>query len=581
MNSLRARLLVGSSLIAVVPLAIAIVLLSRQIEGTMRAQAAERLDAALGGLRAQLERDGEATSRRIRMLAGDPQLRRLYLVRPADGVELREFLAERRFLLGLDLLRIADAEGVIVADGGDLPLAPGPASRMDASGGMVVTGAPGDSALTITARAPVMYQGRPAGELEGGLRLDRAYLARLRETGGVDLVLSDPTGRPVAGTLTEPMAGAPPPEPDPLVEAEPRRLTAGHGSYLARSLPLGIGSPPYPWISGFVSTAANDATIATLQWTAGLLGALGLALATVLALLWSSQVSRPVERLAEFSDRMARGEWDRPLALAGVRELQSLAAALDRMRSELQSQRDRLATSERQAAWGQMARRVAHEVRNPLTPIAVSVADLKRSYDLGRPEFPEILAQAVRTIGDEIERLQDLLRQFSDLGNLPPPRLAACRIGDLFSDLETLYAHEITAGRLEIAAAARELWLTADAGQLRQALVNLIKNGLEAVDAKGRVAVSAEAQNGQIEITVSDTGPELTEDQRAHLFVPGFTTKPGGSGLGLTMVERIVNDHLGTIRVESGPHGSTFRLRIPRERHSGSTSRVPDTRPRT
>ena len=133
---------------------------------------------------------------------------------------------------------------------------------------------------------------------------------------------------------------------------------------------------------------------------------LGLALAVLLGLLWSSQVSRPVERLAAFSQRVAQGEWDEPLTLESVRELQTLVAALDRMRGDLRAYRERLVASERQAAWSQMARIVAHEVKNPLTPIAISIADLKRSFDQQRPDFPAILEQAVRTIGDEVDALQ-------------------------------------------------------------------------------------------------------------------------------------------------------------------------------
>jgi nitrogen fixation/metabolism regulation signal transduction histidine kinase len=423
-------------------------------------------------------------------------------------------------LLGLDLLRIVDTS---------------------TSEGITVERLTDDSTLAMVARARVHYAGQPVGVLEGAILLDAAYVARLRETSGIDLTLSAPNGRPA---------------------------TAG-ASFLTRTTPLAIGPPPHPQFSGSISTAASDRTIATLQWSAALLGVLGLALAIALALAWSSQISRPVEQIAAFSDRIARGEWDQPLKLDSVRELQALVASLERMRADLQSQRDRLATSERQAAWGQMARKVAHEVRNPLTPIAVSIADLKRSYDLGRPEFPQILDQAVRTIGEEVETLKRLLQEFADFGRLPAPVLAPCRVSDLFADLETLYADEIGAGRLAVTHPACGMELSADAGQLRQALVNLVKNGLEALNGDGRVTLAAEARDGVVEIAVADTGPGLTEAQRANLFVPGFTTKAKGSGLGLTIVERIVNDHRGTIAVASAEgRGTTVRLKLPLDRAS-------------
>src|SRR6185503_15743989 len=107
----------------------------------------------------------------------------------------------------------------------------------------------------------------------------------------------------------------------------------------------------------------------------------------------------------------------------------------DRMRADLRGYRDRLRTSERHAAWSQMARQVAHEVKNPLTPIAVSVADLRRSFEQKRPDFPQILDQAVRTIGEEVESLKRLLQSFSELGRMPEPHPEPCVLDDLLGDL--------------------------------------------------------------------------------------------------------------------------------------------------
>ena len=303
MNSLRSRLILGSSLIAIVPLAIAILLLSQRMGTTVRMQASARLQAALGGLGAQLEDEGRATAERVRLLARDPQLRRLYLVRPSGGAELAEFLAERRFLLGLDLLRIVDTAGVVVADGAAASLAAGGEESVPlqfparvAPDGIAMEPIAGDTGLAMVARARIDYAGRPVGSLEGAVLLDRGYLARLSEAGGIELVLSDTTGRPVAMTHGGPReipAGLPSPV---TAGAGAERISAAGESFLARTVPLAIGPPPPAWISGFVSTAASDRAVAALQWTAALLGLLGLTLAIALAFLWSSQVSRPVER---------------------------------------------------------------------------------------------------------------------------------------------------------------------------------------------------------------------------------------------------------------------------------------------
>jgi signal transduction histidine kinase len=561
MNSLRSRLILGSALVAVVPLAIAMVLLSQRIERMVRTQAAERLAATLGGLQTQLAADGERIAEKLRILARDPQLKRLYLVRPAGSRDLSEYLAERRVLLGLDLLQIADTAGVVVADGSTA------ASSFDA-----------DSGVVMASSASIRYQGEGAGVVRGGVVLDAGFLARLKAASGVELALRDAGGHTVATTLGEmptldtaaaiPGASSPPSLP-PASDVE--RVTLAGQTYLSRSLPLEVGAPPHASITGLISTAAADRTISALQATSALLGLLGLAIAILLGLLWSWQLSRPVERLAAFSHRVAQGDWDEPLTLHSVRELETLVAALDRMRRDLKSYRDRLVISERQAAWSQMARKVAHEIKNPLTPIAVSVADLKRSYEMKRDDFPQILDQAVRTIAEEVETMKRLLHEFADFGRFPPPRLAPCLLSTLLADLETLYGREVADGHLIVSRPEGEVSFSADAGQMRQALVNLIKNALEAVEGGGRVTLSAAIERDALALALADTGPGLTAEQRAHLFVPGFTTKTHGSGLGLTIVERIVSEHRGTITVEAGVEsGTTFRIRLPLERSTAA-----------
>jgi signal transduction histidine kinase len=137
-------------------------------------------------------------------------------------------------------------------------------------------------------------------------------------------------------------------------------------------------------------------------------------------------------------------------------------------------------------------------------------------------------------------------------------------MADLLADLRTLYAHEVSARRLAFEWHATPLPLLADRDQLRQALINLIQNGLDATAAiGGHVRVDAIAQGGALWLSVSDDGPGLDEARRAQLFVPGFTTKAHGSGLGLTIVERIVSDHGGSIDVDGAPgEGTTFVVRL-------------------
>lgn len=568
MKSLKARLILAFSLITLIPLALAMVILTGRIQSMVRSQAEERLASALEGIGTQTTEDGRRMAAKAGILSRDPQLKRLYLLRPSGSRDLSEYLAERQILLGLDLLSVADSSGRVVA-AGPTPHGIGTTPLVTQMGGAFnspsIAVAEGLGALAMVVRSPISYQGAIAGSLQGGLLFDAAALERLGKTSGVEWILRDSAGRIAATTLPDLSPGA-----VLRVTGRGRTEIAGH-TYLSRSVPLAVGAPPYATITGLASTAAADRTVASLQLAAALLGLLGLGIAIPLAILWSSQISRPVEQLAAFSDRLAQGKWEEPLTLHSVRELQTLVAALDRMRKDLVTYRDKLVTSERQAAWSQMARKVAHEVKNPLTPIAISVADLKRSYDQKRADFPEILDQAVRTVAAEVETLRHLLQEFSDFARLPKPELAPCGVSSLMQDLETLYGRDVASGRLVLSHPGQDITFPCDRGQMRQALINLIKNGLEALNGDGRVVVSARADGGVLEIAVSDTGPGLNAEQRANLFVPGFTTKSQGSGLGLTIVERIVNDHQGTIAVDAGPEsGTTFRIRLPLSRRVGA-----------
>jgi len=586
MRSLRSRLILGVAIVALVPLALSMYLLSRRIEDTVRDQASERLRAALATLQAGLSADGERIAAQLAILAKDPALKRLTLLRPAGGRDLIERLAEERFLLGLDFLQIADTSGAGIADAAETAAARGERAALEVKAlpqrgahGPAIEALADESAMVLSASAPILYEGRPAALLRGGLALDAAFLTRLRSASGVELVLTNAAGRVLASTLGDSFAREASPDGGGtrIERVGTARVKVGGTSYWSRAIAInprsgeaGIGADPltFPRITGLAPTAAADRTIGALQLTSLLLGLLGLAVAIGLGVLWSSQVSRPVEQLAAASQRIARGEWDEPIRMRSVRELQTLVAAFERMRADLGDYRERLVTSERQAAWGQMARMVAHEIKNPLTPIAISVADLKRSFERDRADFPEILDQAVKTVAAEVDALKRILQEFSDFARLPPPQPAPFRLSELLAEIATLYGREVAAGRLALQSLERDIPFTADQGQMRQALVNLIQNGLDATAPDGRVAVSARAEAGTLEIAVSDTGPGLTPEGKAGLFVPGLTTKAHGSGLGLTIVQRIVNDHRGSIAVESEPgRGTTFRMRLPLAEH--------------
>lgn len=580
LNTLRTRLVLGFALVALVPLALAMALLAARIQETVRTEAASRLNATLGIVAAQIRADGERLESRLGVLARERGLAALgAAAQPGDTALVRE-LTTRRYLLGLDVLEWIGAGGLVIAAARAAP----PDSVFAGAGPAAVEGdpvgaprarspVPGTSiedaedggALLLIARAPVRVRGAPAGVLRGGLRMDAAWLKRQRGGAALDLALRGAGGRTAATTLDPAEAPF-----LPLLE-DPEGAGLEDRTHLVRAVPIGPrGAGRGAELLGIASTAGADRTVSALWATSALLGALGLGLALLLGMLWSRQIARPLERLAGFSARVARGEWEEPLALESFAELETLARALDRMRGDLREYRERLRASERQAAWSQMARMVAHEVKNPLTPIAVSIADLKRSYEQGRADFPQILTEASRTITEEIESLERLLNEFSEFGRLPEPALAPVRLADVMGDVGSLYHAQVAAGRLRLAGHDGDAGVIADRAQLRQALINLVKNGLEATAGGGRVDVEFATRPGAVTLAVADTGPGLDAAQREQLFVPGATTKPHGSGLGLVIVERIVTAHGGTITVTSEPgHGTRFEIRLPRRGGEG------------
>lgn len=574
MKSLRAQLMLGFAFVAIVPLAVAMTLLAARIQTQVETDASDRLNATLGLLRADLAGDREQLVEPLELLARDRAFVRLAAVAaPGDSVLRREVML-RRVLVGFDLLEVLAPGGEVLAmsrngDGAERlvpadPAAAAPSGPLTAAQPLPprrpfavhephFAAADGDTALQ---RVALRALPGGAGLLRGGRVVDRAALVRVRGSSGVDLAVRDAAGRVVVSTLP---AGD---EAFIAVMEDPQGAGLSRRDFLVRAVPLGGGGGIE--LVGLASTAAADRTIALLRTTAVLLGVLALIFAAALGVYWSRRVSRPVETLAGFSARVAEGRWDEPLEVETFTELETLAAALNRMRRDLLDYRTRLLASERHAAWSRMARMVAHEVKNPLTPISVAIADLKRSHDQGRADFPEILAEAARVISEEVESLKGLLQEFSEFGRMPAPRFEEVRVAEIAGDVRSLHHADVAAKRLWIAGHDGDARIRADRGQIRQALLNLVRNGLDATAGGGRVQIEFKMVPGALLIAVADTGPGLDAEAKARLFEPEFTTKRGGSGLGLTIVERIVQDHGGTIGVASEPgHGARFEIRLP------------------
>jgi nitrogen fixation/metabolism regulation signal transduction histidine kinase len=250
------------------------------------------------------------------------------------------------------------------------------------------------------------------------------------------------------------------------------------------------------------------------------------------------------------------------VGVAADGEVGALVRAFDAMTSDLERGRTRLAASERVAAWREVARALAHELKNPLTPIAMSVELLRDAR--GRADFGEILDESTRAIGEEVRRLRRIVDEFSRFARLPAPALAPLPAGELAQALLALYPAPPPGITITAAVAPGLPSLLADRDQLLQVLHNLVQNALEAMPDGGALRLAARREGDEVAFEVADGGPGIPPELLPRVFEPYLTTKAGGTGLGLAIAERIVQEHGGRLEVASPPgQGATFTMRLP------------------
>ena len=300
---------------------------------------------------------------------------------------------------------------------------------------------------------------------------------------------------------------------------------------------------------------------------------------TLLVLLGSSwaglylarQVTVPIQALAEGTRAISGGDLGHRVVVEADDELGVLVDSFNRMTAELASNKEALERSSRElveaqrlAAWNEAARRIAHEIKNPLTPIRLSAERLLRKHQQHDPELGKAVEEGVEIIVREVVTLQGMVDEFSRYARMPRPQPAPVDLSRLVGDTLSLYRDlkpgVAVEGDVEEAASPAML----DAEQMRRALINLLDNAVEATEAPGRVTVSATRDNSHLRIKVADTGRGIPPESREKLFLPYYSTKGRGTGLGLAIVHRIVTDHQGTIRVEDNvPKGTVFTVELP------------------
>ncbi|MCX7878154.1 MAG: ATP-binding protein [Ignavibacteria bacterium] len=281
----------------------------------------------------------------------------------------------------------------------------------------------------------------------------------------------------------------------------------------------------------------------------------------------SYRISNPILKLQKATEQLSKGNTDIRVKSKAKDEIGELVRSFNRMVKELKRSREELKKAEREGAWRDIARQVAHEIKNPLTPMKLSIQYLYSSYKNNSGNFSEILERTKRLIIDQIESLNRIATEFSDFAKMPSRNYEELSINEILNDLVSLLNTDNLI-KLKTGDEVSDVKIRGDKYELKRALLNIIKNSIQAVEAKditqGKIEITAEKTNGYLNVKICDNGIGMSKQIREKLFEPYFSTKSSGMGLGLVITKKILDDMKADIKVKSTPEvGTEVDIRFP------------------
>jgi signal transduction histidine kinase len=552
--SFRRRLLLAFTTATLVPLALLAAGVYRQLSERLVRQHEQAVNREMAVAREDLQRTSADLASRLSTLAtsiaADDRLRLAVLAGPlGDRAYLLDWAGDAMRLAGLTMLQLQDEEGRIVSSGHFR----NEFDRLEAHLPRVLAAAPQGAALVLARRPVGPFRAlarteavRIAGrrfDLVGGVTIDSAFLTRLARGAGTRVSLTLPGAEPndwrdaVVETL-----------PIPVVPDDPALTNGVAQAELAIAHPL-------------VELRALERSVAT--WFLVALAAAGVG-ALALSLWLSARLSRPLAALAHATSAITLDAPDVALATGRGDEIGMLARRLAALSSRLRTGVVQLRAAERRATMGEMARQVNHDVKNGLIPIRNVLRHLVQVQQAQPATLSEVFAQRRETLESSITYLDALARNYAKLS----PRLV---LGPV--DVNAI-AGEVARSCGDSGRVTVETRLTtplprvqADSVVLRRILENLVRNAIESCEEWGRpglVLIGTGTGNGAVRIQITDNGRGMNEAVLAHAFDDFFTTKEGGTGLGLSVVRRLTMDLQGALRIESAPgEGTTVWLEFP------------------
>jgi len=533
----------------------------------------QRTAALVAQFRREFAQQADDVARRIDRLAATEAVQRTAIDLSRRGTDYASFVGEAASMAaaqGLDFVDLVTDDGTIVSSA-EWPARFGYqnrwviAPRKSPASFLQTIELPRESALGLVAVRQV-----PSGSkvlfVAGGRRLDQQFLRTLALPDGMRAFLDAP-GQPA--------------QPSPLDPAIARVRQTGQevadtverpdGPEAVTAIPLNGADGQVLGVL-LVATSGRElaALLSRIRWSGVAFGALGVLVGAVLSYAAAIQITRPVEQVAEAAGRIAGGDWHaRVGGLHASIEITELARAFDTMAAQLVDQRDRLVQAERVAAWRELARRLAHELKNPLFPLRITLDNLRRARTLPPPEFDPILDESLATLGTGLANLTTVVGRFGDFAKMPAPAFETVALNAIVEHATALIRAQVEAPgrppiRLSVDLDPACTTLRADGEQLGRAVQNLVLNAVDAMPNGGELTIRTRRHGASVRVDVTDTGEGLTEEERARLFTPYYTTKQHGTGLGLAIVQSVVADHSGRVWVDSAPgRGSTFHVELP------------------
>ncbi len=556
-------------------------------------QANELQAAALvGQFQREFKRHGDDVARRVEAIAASEATTRMALALSRSNSEAGGYLNEAGAVAEshqLDFLEFVEANGTIVSSA-QMPAKFGYPENSIANLPQLVNKPaflkqeelPSGNSLGLFAVGAVTIGDKPL-YVVGGQRVDRNFLGTIELPAGMRAMLfqtapANPAPQ-VLTTSSEPLKQAEKlapliaevekvkrqtsqlvhwsedPTEDETVHAIPLN---GQDDTILAVLLIGSSRRPYVELKHRIQSAAL------------VVGGAGIFLAILLSSWAAARFTRPIEELASAAREVASGNLKAHVDVSSNDEVGDLADAFNRMTDDLREQKERLIQTERVAAWRELARRLAHELKNPLFPLQLTVENLVRARQQSPEIFEEIFRESSATMLAEIGNLKKIISRFSEFSRMPQPQLQPILVNDLVQGVAKLFQAQLesrtgAAIACKLGLKAGNEPLAGDAELLHRALSNLVLNAMDAMPQGGTLTLRTHDNDDRVYVEVSDTGSGLTREECDRLFTPYYTSKEHGTGLGLAIVQSVVSDHGGTITVQSQPgKGSTFLVELPR-----------------